>query len=103
MNCCIYYLSQKPLTDKSAGYFLDADQIEFALSSGQIKVHSTIISRFETVDEKGNTKFEKHISTAGRFLLSNIIFSPLTKYPWEVFIVVEPILSRYFKSLLYVA
>ena len=40
----IYYLSQEPLTDKPAGYFVDADQIEFALSSGQIKVHSTIIS-----------------------------------------------------------
>ncbi len=69
----IYYLSQEPLTDKSAGYFVDADQIEFALSSGQIKVHSTIISRFETVDEKGNKKFEKYTSTAGRFLLANLL------------------------------
>ena len=32
------------------------DQIEFALSSEQIKVHSTIISRSETVDENGNKK-----------------------------------------------
>ena len=36
----IYYLSQEPFqTDKPEGYFVDADQIEFALSSGQIKVH----------------------------------------------------------------
>ncbi len=69
----IYYLSQEPLTDKPAGYFINADQIEFALSSGQIKVHSTIISRFETVDEKGNKKFEKYTSTAGRFLLANLL------------------------------
>ena len=69
----IYYLSQEPLTDKPSGYFLDADQIEFALSSGQIKVHSTIISRFETFDEKGNKKFEKYTSTAGRFLLANLL------------------------------
>ncbi len=69
----IYYLSQEPLTDKSAGYFVDADQIEFALSSGQIKVHSTIISRFETIDEKGNKKYEKYTSTAGRFLLANLL------------------------------
>ncbi len=69
----IYYLSQEPLTDKPAGYFLNADQIEFALSSGQIKVHSTIISRFETVDEKGIKKFEKYTSTAGRFLLANLL------------------------------
>ena len=61
------------MTDKPAGYFLNSDQIEFALSSGQIKVHSTIISRFETVDEKGNKKFEKYTSTAGRFLLANLL------------------------------
>ncbi len=69
----IYYLSQEPISDKPKGYFLDADQIEFALSSGQIKVHSTIISRFETKDEKGNQKFEKYTSTAGRFLLANLL------------------------------
>ena len=69
----IYYLSQEPLTDKSAGYFVDADQIEFALSSGQIKVHSTIISRFETIDENGNKKLEKYTTTAGRFLLANLL------------------------------
>ncbi len=69
----IYYLSQEPVSDKPMGYFLDADQIEFALSSDQIKVHSTIISRFETVDEKGNKKFEKYTSTAGRFLLANLL------------------------------
>ncbi len=69
----IYYLSQEPVNDKPQGYFLDADQIEFALSSGQIKVHSTIISRFETVDEKGNRRYEKYTSTAGRFLLANLL------------------------------
>ncbi len=69
----IYYLSQEPINDKPIGYFLDADQIEFALSSGQIKVHSTIISRFETIDEKGNKKYEKYTSTAGRFLLANLL------------------------------
>ena len=39
----------------------------------QIKVHSRVVSRFTTVDENGNTKFEKHISTAGRFLLANLL------------------------------
>ncbi|MFL2884745.1 MAG: DNA-directed RNA polymerase subunit beta' [Candidatus Pelagibacter sp.] len=69
----IYYLSQEPLTDKPMGYFLNADQIEYALSLGQLKVHSTIVSRFETVDEKGNKKYEKYTSTAGRFLLANLL------------------------------
>ncbi len=70
----IYYLSQPPVqTERVDGYFVNTSEIEHALETGQIKVHSRIVSRFETVDEKGNTKFEKHISTAGRFLLSNII------------------------------
>ncbi len=70
----IYYLSQPPVqTERVDGYFVNTSEIEHALETGQIKVHSRIVSRFETVDEKGNTKFEKHISTAGRFLLSNLI------------------------------
>ena len=70
----IYYLSHPPYqTDKVEGYFVNISEIEHALETGQIKVHSRIVSRFETVDEKGNVKFEKHISTAGRFLLSSLI------------------------------
>ncbi len=70
----IYYLSQPPYqNDRIEGYFVNSSEIEHALEIGQIKVHSRIVSRFETVDEKGNIKFEKHISTAGRFLLSNLI------------------------------
>jgi len=70
----IYYLSQPPYQkDRVEGYFVNTSEIEHALEIGQIKVHSRIVSRFETVDEKGNAKFEKHISTAGRFLLSNLI------------------------------
>ncbi len=70
----IYYLSQPPVQEERIeGYFINTSEIEHALETGQIKVHSRIVSRFETIDEKGNTKFEKHISTAGRFLLSNII------------------------------
>ena len=70
----IYYLSQPPVqTDKIDGYFVNTTEIEHALETGQIKVHSRIVSRFETLDEKGNKKLEKHISTAGRFLLSNLI------------------------------
>ena len=70
----IYYLSQPPYqTERVEGYFVNTSEIEHALEIGQIKVHSRIVSRFATVDEKGNTKFEKHISTAGRFLLANLI------------------------------
>ncbi len=70
----IYYLSQHPYqNDRVEGYFVNVSEIEHALEIGQIKVHSRIVSRFETIDEKGDIKFEKHISTAGRFLLANLI------------------------------
>ena len=70
----IYYLSQAPhQTDKIEGYFVNNAEIEHALETGGIKVHSRIISRFETVDENGNVKFEKYTSTAGRFILANVL------------------------------
>jgi len=70
----LYYLSQAPFqTEKPDGYFINNNEIEHALSTGQIKVHSTIVSRFETLDEKGNKKVEKHTTTAGRFLLANLL------------------------------
>jgi len=70
----IYYLSQPPYqTEKVEGYFVNNSEIEHALENGQIKVHSKIVSRFSTIDENGSQKFEKHISTAGRFLLANLL------------------------------
>src|SRR6056300_155620 len=72
----IYYLSQEPLNakdDKPQGYFLNTDQITLALESGDINIHSKIISRFETKDENGKQKFVKYTSTAGRFLLANVL------------------------------
>jgi len=70
----IYYLSQPPYqSEKVDGYFVNTSEIEHALESGQIKVHSRIVSKFETIDENGNIKFEKHISTVGRFLLANLL------------------------------
>ena len=70
----IYYLSQPPFqTEKIEGYFVNTSEIDQAMETGQIKVHSQIISRFETVDSEGNKKFEKYTSTAGRFLLANLL------------------------------
>ncbi len=70
----IYYLSLPPYQEKNIeGYFVNNSEIEQGLESGKIKIHSRIISRFETVDENGNQKFEKHTSTAGRFLLANLL------------------------------
>ncbi len=70
----IYYLSQPPhQKERVEGYFVNTSEIEHALEIGQINVHSRIVSRFKTIDDKGNIKYEKHISTAGRFLLANLL------------------------------
>ena len=71
----IYYLSQANDDDekKHKGVFLGVDEIEQALESKQISLHSKIISIFTTVNEDGSKKLEKYTSTAGRFLLANIL------------------------------
>ena len=72
----IYYLSQEPLENKDEkpqGYFLNINEIEQAIEGGNIHIHSKIISRFETKDDKGNLIFKKFESTAGRFIISNIL------------------------------
>jgi len=72
----IYYLSQSNdsgKTSKPKGYFTNITEVEQAIESKNISLHSQIICRFETVDEKGNKVLEKHRSTAGRFILSNIL------------------------------
>ena len=62
-GCDDYTITGPPpyQSDKIEGYFINNSEIEFGLTSGQIKVHSRIVSRFETDDDKGNIKYEKHI------------------------------------------
>ena len=55
----IYYLSHpSQKNEKIKGYFGNTAEIEHALESGEINVHSRVISRFQTVDDKGNIKFQ---------------------------------------------
>ena len=60
MSIGIYNISQHLYQkDKIEGHFVNNSEIEHGLETGQINVHSTIISRFETVDDEGNQKIEK--------------------------------------------
>ena len=89
----IYYLSQSMPTkneNKSNGYFSNVAEIEQGLETKSISLHSTIICRFETVDEKGNKVLEKYKSTAGRFILSSI----LPKHHKIKFSLIDRILSK---------
>ena len=70
----IYYLSQSNDKDeKPQGIFSNIDEIEQALENKAISLHTKIVSIFETVDEKGNNFSQKYVSTAGRFLLANVL------------------------------
>jgi DNA-directed RNA polymerase subunit beta' len=87
----IYYLSQTPIkTEKIEGYFVNGSEIEQSLESNAINVHSKIISRFETINEKGKIVNEKYTSTAGRFLLADL----LPKNPNIKFSLVDRILAK---------
>jgi DNA-directed RNA polymerase subunit beta' len=70
----IYYLSQATENDdKAKGIFSNTDEIEHALENKSVSLHSKIISIFKTVDEKNNEISIKYTSTAGRFLLANLL------------------------------
>ena len=74
----IYYLSQESIKKedkdkKPKGVFLNVDEIEQAIENKFISLHSKIISIFKTVDNKGLSKSIKYQSTAGRFLLANLL------------------------------
>ena len=69
----IYYLSQSSKSEKPKGIFSNIDEIEQALENKSISLHTKIISIFETVDQKNNVIKQKYSSTAGRFLLANLL------------------------------
>ena len=70
----IYYLSQaSKKEEKPKGVFVNIDEIEQALENKAISLHSKIVSTFVTVDEKNNKITQKYNSTAGRFLLANLL------------------------------
>ena len=71
----IYYMSQffGDQDTKPVGYFLNLDEIAQGLENKSINVHSKIVSRFETVDEKGKSVFKTYQTSVGRFLLADIL------------------------------
>jgi len=89
----IYYLSQaneKDEKNKISGYFSDVNEIDKAIETKIISIHSKVACRFETVNEKGEVVREKYISTAGRFILSSI----LPKHHKIRFSLIDRILSK---------
>ena len=58
---------------KPKGIFSSIEEIEQALENKSISLHSKIVSTFKTIDKDGKTIIEKYTSTAGRFLLANVL------------------------------
>jgi DNA-directed RNA polymerase subunit beta' len=73
----IYYLSQSndknEKKDEIKGVFSNIEEIEHAIENKSISLHSKIISLFKTNDEDGKAITQKYKSTAGRFLLANLL------------------------------
>ena len=71
----IYYLSQSEDAndDKPKGIFSNIQEIEQAIESKFISIHSKIVSVFETIDENGKKLNQKYTSSAGRFLLASVL------------------------------
>ncbi len=71
----IYYLSQynDKKDEKPVGIFSNIFEIEQALENKSISIHSKIISVFNTIDKNGKEIKQKFQSTAGRFLLANVL------------------------------
>ena len=90
----IYYLSQSTEKNtkntKPKGYFTNITEIAQAIEAKSISLHSDIICRHETADEKGNRISEKYRTTAGRFILSNI----LPKHHKIKFSLIDKVLSK---------
>jgi DNA-directed RNA polymerase subunit beta' len=90
----IYYLSQAPEGDskdrKPKGYFNTITEVDQAIETKSISLHSEIICRFETLDADGKKITEKYKTTAGRFLLSSI----LPKHNKIKFSLIDRLLSK---------
>ena len=86
----IYYLSQASKSDKPKGIFSNIDEIEQALENKSISLHTKIISIFETVDQNNKVIKQKYSSTAGRFLLANL----LPKNPNIKFTLIDKLLTK---------
>jgi DNA-directed RNA polymerase subunit beta' len=67
----LYYLTMERKSEPGEGAILtDIDEIQMALDSGAVTLHSKIFSRFESYDEKGTLAVRRVETTPGRMLLA---------------------------------
>ncbi|MDF2097474.1 DNA-directed RNA polymerase subunit beta' [Aquibaculum arenosum] len=87
----IYYLSMEGEGDPGEGMaFANMGEIEHALASGQITLHSKIHARLEVSDPDGNTVIQRVETTAGRMMLLQV----LPKHPNLSFKLLNRLLTK---------
>ncbi|HXV73523.1 MAG TPA: DNA-directed RNA polymerase subunit beta', partial [Sphingomonadales bacterium] len=87
----LYYLTMERASEPGEGAILgDIDEIQMALDSGAVTLHSKIVSRFASMDEKGNLVTRRVETTPGRMLLA----AKLPKNPKLPFAVVNRLLTK---------
>ncbi|MBY8975078.1 DNA-directed RNA polymerase subunit beta' [Rhodobacteraceae bacterium NNCM2] len=70
----LYYISLEKEGEPNQGMMLaDAQEIEHALHSGLINLHTKIITRHHTVDENGEPVTQRVETTPGRMMIANIL------------------------------
>ncbi|GAB5390345.1 MAG: DNA-directed RNA polymerase subunit beta' [Alphaproteobacteria bacterium] len=65
--------AKKNVTAHRIPAFRGIDEIEHALSAGEINLHQSIRAHFHTVNDEGEAVAEKVIATPGRMLLANLL------------------------------
>ena len=80
----LYYVTMNRKGMKGEGkIFRDIDEVEHALSAGEVHLHSTITARIRQIDEEGNEVWKRYETTPGRLRLGNLL--PLNaKAPFEL-------------------
>jgi DNA-directed RNA polymerase subunit beta' len=87
----IYYLSMELADQPGEGMaFASAGEMQHALESKVVTLHSKIKARFETVDAEGNTVIQRVDTTPGRILLGEV----LPKHPNVPFSLVNRVLTK---------
>ncbi|MBK0400163.1 DNA-directed RNA polymerase subunit beta' [Limibaculum sp. M0105] len=70
----LYYLSLEKAGEPNEGKaFADMAEIEHALASRMINLHTKIVTRFHTVDENGERIVQRVETTPGRMMIANLL------------------------------
>src|SRR5690606_12363702 len=87
----LYYLSM--VREDESGelrVFGSLAEVEHALASGQVTLHTKVKARYHSVDENGNETAEMYETTPGRLLLGQV----LPKRPGVKFALVNQLLTK---------